>query len=69
MEKQAKNSAKKRSRYSPEQIEEFELAGGVEGGMPAGEAGNPDAESAGEAGNPDAESAAPPSKPPKSKAG
>jgi hypothetical protein len=58
VEKQAKNSAKKRSRYSPEQIEEFELAGGVEGGMPAGEAGNPDAESA-----------APPSKPPKSKAG
>ena len=33
---------KKRSRrYSEQQLREFELAGGIEGGMPAGHAGGP----------------------------
>lgn len=32
---------KRTKRYSEEQIREFELAGGMEGGMPAGEAGGP----------------------------
>ena len=39
-----KSSGKRRSKpYTPEQIEEFERAGGVEGGMPAGGAGGPGA--------------------------
>jgi hypothetical protein len=40
----AKRSEKKPSKtYTPEQIKAFELAGGIEGGMPAGEAGGPGA--------------------------
>lgn len=42
MEKQESKKTKKRSRrYSSEEIKDFELAGGVEGGMPAGQAGGP----------------------------
>jgi hypothetical protein len=32
---------KRAKRYSDEQLHEFELAGGMEGGMPAGRAGGP----------------------------
>ena len=34
-------SGKRQKRYSNEQVKQFELAGGAEAGMPAGEAGGP----------------------------
>ena len=45
----------RRKNLSPEEIREFELAGGVEGGMQAGSAGGPDGDAA--RGNSDSSSA------------